>query len=69
MGRVTGSRAGEGSCDAEGGYAGQMLNCVRKVLAVRARLCKGVAGAEHAGPESACGGLCAGLWGASCGAT
>ena len=65
----TGSRAGESSCDAEGGYAGQVLICVRSVLAVRARLCKGVADAEHTGPESACGGPCAGLWSASCGAT
>ena len=35
MGRETGSRAGEGSCNARGGYAGQMLiGCTQCVLAV-----------------------------------
>ena len=60
MGRETGSRAGEGSCDAVGGYTGQMLKWVRNVLAVCARLGQGVSGAVRAGLESACGGLCAG---------
>ena len=61
MGRETGSRAGEGSCYAVGGYDGQMLKWVRNVLAACARLGKGVAGVEHAGLESACGGLHAGV--------
>ena len=60
VGRETGSRAGEGSCYAVGGYAGQKLKWVRNVLAACARLGKGVAGAVRAGLESACGGLCAG---------
>jgi hypothetical protein len=35
MGRETGSRAGEGSCSARGGYVGQMLiGCTQCVLTV-----------------------------------